>query len=241
MCCEKQGMCCFDIASAASQDVRCVLQNLASWLLKQGYPHVNGLQPTALGNTLGFEVQTGEFVQVLHTSGCHWLTISTIGCKAGHVNVYDSLLSVDVSLRTKEEIATILFSKATHIFLHFQAVQIQRGTSDRGLFALAFATSLCHGEDPVQINYVQHKMRSHLLRCLEDRTIAPFPRGSRKRRRIGPRAEVTVELHCFCRLPESGKMIQCDLCQQWFHFLCINLPETVNNSPWFCDYCDTCT
>ena len=173
-------------------------------LLKQAYPHVNGLQPAALGNTLGFEVQTGEFVQVLHTSGCHWLTIYTIGCKAGHVNVYDSLSIVDVSLCTKEEIATILFSKASHIFLHFQAVQIQRGTSDCGLFSLAFATSLCHGEDPVQINYVQHKMRSHLQRCLEDRAITPFLRGSRKRR-IGPRAEVAVELYCFCRLLESGK------------------------------------
>ena len=43
--------------------------------LREKYP-VPGLQNTLLGSTLSFDVMTDEFVQVLHSSGNHWLTIS---------------------------------------------------------------------------------------------------------------------------------------------------------------------
>ena len=208
-------------------------------LLKQAHPHIGSLQPTVLGEMLAFQVQNGEFVQVLHTNGCHWITISTIGLKAGHVNIYDSQLSYDVPMRTKEQIAAILHSQDLEICLHFEDVQVQRGSSDCGLFALAFATSLCHGEDPGQLNYVQHELREHLLVCLQNRTITPFPRRIRKRKKIKARSQVVLQLHCYCRLPESGKMIQCDRCHIWFHTTCINsTPKTFKkNIEWFCSRC----
>ena len=37
------------------------------------------------GNT----VQATEFVQILHIDGNHRITISTMGCKVGEVNLYD--------------------------------------------------------------------------------------------------------------------------------------------------------
>ena len=46
------------------------------------------------------------------------------------------------------------------------------GDSDCGLFALAFITSICNGEDPVKQIYDQSAMRDHLVR---KRTDYPFP------------------------------------------------------------------
>ena len=62
---------------------------------------------------LSMDTQPGEFVQILNVANSHWVTISTIGCKAGTVNVYDS------------------------------GGKRRKKRSDCGLFAVAFATSLC--------------------------------------------------------------------------------------------------
>ena len=97
-----------------------------------------------------------SFVQILHVSGNHWLTVSNIGCKPAHVNVYDSLLTGYLDTHAKQQIASILFTDEPDITASFQNVQEQRGHSDCGVFALAFATSLCTGEDPVENTYVQH-------------------------------------------------------------------------------------
>ena len=40
---------------------------------------------------LGFHVIKKEFVQVLHTGRGHWVTISTIDCANGEVDVFDSM------------------------------------------------------------------------------------------------------------------------------------------------------
>lgn len=54
--------------------------NTAQMLIKKAYPVADGFQDVLLGQTLGFEVKSSEFIQVLHTGRGHWLTISTIGC-----------------------------------------------------------------------------------------------------------------------------------------------------------------
>ena len=41
---------------------------------------------------LSFDFETAEFVQILNLSGVHWITISTIGCSPGDINIIDSLL-----------------------------------------------------------------------------------------------------------------------------------------------------
>ena len=60
-------------------------------LLKQQLPHLSGLQDVSLGQTLSFEIEFAEFVQVLHTGCGHWVTVSTIGCSPGEVDIFDSL------------------------------------------------------------------------------------------------------------------------------------------------------
>ncbi len=66
--------------------------------------------------------------------------------------VYDSLPSGGtLSSRVKEQIASICCTPKNKIDVTFVDVQRQIGGSDCGLFALAFATSLCAGNNPGEI------------------------------------------------------------------------------------------
>ena len=54
-------------------------------------------------------------------------------------------------------------------------VQNQVGGSDCGLFAMAFAVSICLGVNPSKFIYDQEKMRRHLTECLENQKFSNFP------------------------------------------------------------------
>ena len=73
--------------------------NAVQTLLKKSFPHVGRLQPTSLGETLGFAIARGEFIQILNISNHHWLTVCNIECSLEHVNVYDSIHSGDIYTR----------------------------------------------------------------------------------------------------------------------------------------------
>ena len=143
-------------------------------LLKDAYPHIGGLQPTILGMTLAFEVQRGEFLQVLHINDNHWITASNIGCPVATIDLFDSMQCTKLSFRPKAQIAALLFTDQPEITVCFQPVQLQQGTNDCGFFLLAFATSLCGGQTPTQITYIHHQVRDHLCHCLENKTISPL-------------------------------------------------------------------
>ena len=63
----------------------------AQKLIKKAYPHLGGLQDVMLGEILGFNFCTEEFIQILYTGSSHWVTISTIGCQSGCVDVFDNM------------------------------------------------------------------------------------------------------------------------------------------------------
>ena len=76
--------------------------------------------------------------------------MSSVGCKAGEINVYDSLYS-DLDEVTKCKVQRVLGS-STGITFNFPNVQRQVGLTDCGLFAVAFATSLVLGQDVLSFN-----------------------------------------------------------------------------------------
>ena len=75
----------------------------AQTLLRQQFPALPGLQSVSQGMTMSYDIQRGEFVQVINTSHGHWLTISTIGLKHPQVQVFDSLYSSIASLLCTED------------------------------------------------------------------------------------------------------------------------------------------
>ena len=32
-------------------------------------------------------------------------------------------------------------------------------------------------------------------------------------------------VYCMCRKPESGYMLQCELCHEWYHAACLHIPK----------------
>ena len=105
-------------------------------------PHIGRLQSTVLGETRAYDIQTGQFIQILHLLG-HWITVSNIACDPGHINVFDSIQSLDISSRNKQQLAAIIHTQEDKVVCTLRLpMQLQRGTNDCGLFALAYCMLL---------------------------------------------------------------------------------------------------
>ena len=126
------------------QAIREVLLSHTAWLnddivnavlklLRKANPAVPGLQDVCCGLTMNFDVEPGEFVQILHTGHGHWNTISTIGMKHAEVQVFDSVYMC-VPTIAKAQIAVLLTTEEPSIKLNFMDVQMQSGGYDCGLF-----------------------------------------------------------------------------------------------------------
>ena len=195
-------------------------------LLKERYTDVDGLQSPALGPILQFHVQRTKFVQILHIMGNHWVTVSNIRCcEPATIQVFDSMRNQDLPSQAISQIAAIMWVEKPNIVLEFVPVQKQDGDSDCGLFAIAFATSLCAGNNPAEYAYIQDKLRNHLRQCLENRKVTEFPSQPRKIKQL-------------CNPVRN--MVQCDQCQEWFHDECVTVPDVVRNGDnisWLCKAC----
>ena len=109
--------------------------NAAQLLLKRGNALVGGLQNVNFGLTNSFEVETGEFVQIIHTGEGHWHVVSTIGTQYPDVNVFDSMYC-HCPEHSKLQISNLLMTKKNTIRLQYNNVQMQSGQADCGLFAI---------------------------------------------------------------------------------------------------------
>ena len=130
---------------------------MTSWSqqLKQCSRRNFQFQDVSLGHTLAFDIQPGEFIQIIHDGHGHWLTISTIGASKNVVHIYDSLLP-SIGSNTKAQIASILACEDNQIdilYIIMMDVQCQEGTCDCGLFAVAFATALANGIEPGKLKF----------------------------------------------------------------------------------------
>ena len=65
-----------------------------------------------------------------------------------------------LSTPLKKIVADLIHTSNKFITINYVKMQYQTGTSDCGLFAIAAACSICHGEDPGQLKYKQEAMRA---------------------------------------------------------------------------------
>lgn len=174
----------------------------AQQLLKAQFPHLDGLNdPDILSGDLVTPAVT-EFVQIINTGG-HSVCLSTVGCTDGHVKVYDSM-GTSPSRTAIINSCQMLFYNGKRVTVSNQKVQRQQGASDCGLFAIAFATSLCFGNDPQEISYAQPLLRSHFIACLEDHKMIPFPTTDRRVQKHLSVSKAVVPIYCTCRMPNDG-------------------------------------
>ena len=114
------------------------------------------------------------FIQILNVGRSHWIVVSNVGCKKAVVNIYDSAYNF-LSLNTKKQICSLWQPSSDQVEFQLVNVQRQPNSSDCGLFAIANATELAHGRDPLLCMWDACQMREHLFNCLEIRKIEQFP------------------------------------------------------------------
>ena len=168
-----------------------------------------------------FAVEQRPCVQALHDSAQkHWLTISNIGVEdPASVLIYDSLFH-QCSPHVQRQVAAISRTKSSQINVHFVDVQRQSGGSDCGLFAIAYATSICFGTHPEKKSYCQAKMRQHLMKCIEEGVITEFPvQRTRRCTTAKIKNKQVIKVYCVCRMPRMAleAMIACNQCKEWYH------------------------
>ncbi len=180
-------------------------------------------------------------MQILHIDSDHWIAVSNIGCTTKEdIIVYDSIYT-SISAHTKQLLSQLVHTDKPAINVKIAPTPKQSGSSDCGVYAVAFVTSIAFGLDPSLSVYNQTVMRGHLLSCLELKVLSPFPISGHKR--LSSAKHVSIKVYCYCRCTENGKMIMCDgQCGQWFHFKCIHsesLKTIKKNEKWFCNNCSS--
>ena len=182
-------------------------------------------RPTKKGSNLRFEVVKESFVQILHNGTNHWMTVSTINTQPSHINIYDSKYST-ITESLRDQICALMHSCQQTITVHHINTDKQENGHDCGLYAIAYATSLCNGDDVTSVHYNSQKMREHLVQCLQARQMLNFPSNMVKRAQTFVNEEL-INLYCHCRQPQSSFMIECSGCSEWYHKECeTSIPKT---------------
>ena len=141
------------------------------------------------------------------------------------MRICDSL-HYPTSLSVKKTIADLLHTKEEVIIIEIMNVHLQKGGDDCGLFAIAMATTLCNGGNPVDMVYDQGKMRDHLITAFKRNQLLPFPSSTRKRRGRQVIQMEELPVFCVCRMPDDGRlMIECSTCKKWYHNNCVHISK----------------
>ena len=144
----------------------------ASSLLSSQLPSLCGLYSTLLGQNLSFPVTRESFIQILNAGGNHWITVQHT--QSFSVNVFDSKFST-IPMDVKMQIAALLCCSSSRITTRFHKTLSQIGSSDCGVFAIAFATDFALGSNPASHHNEQNKLRPHFIECLKSEQMTPFP------------------------------------------------------------------
>ena len=119
-------------------------------------------------------------------------------------------------------------------------MQKQKGYNDCALFAIAFATTLCHGGDPTTKRYDQRAMRPHLVDCLESSRMTEFPPTDDTVELVHPVVGKNVPIYCTCQLPNNNAAyVKCCGCGEWYHSDFANIPQSAFHltTKWLCFIC----
>lgn len=125
-------------------------------------------------------------------------------------------------------------------------VQQQDNNVDCGIFAIAFCTEFCFtGKQGIlEAEFDRIRLRPHLLTCLENLDMVPFPklRKKMKLKKNNPAIEYTISFDCAASCGYTNAfndMIQCEQngCSKWFHYKCVDISQASDSLIWSCDSC----
>ena len=167
----------------------------------------------------------------------HW--IATACSSTGKVCVYDSSFTGRLTHSTEEQLVRFYkpLAKNGALMVTMVPVQQQLGSVDCGLFAIAFAFSAAREDSFSRLSFHQQGMRDHLVQCFQQQQLQPFPASQKRKEQKNRLKHIQIHLYCTCGLPESSdtQMIQCAMCQQWYHFRCMGIKDAPEH--WNCPTC----
>ena len=99
------------------------------------------------------------------------MVASNVRSSEREIEIFDSLYA-SVHKDSRNTIMNLFESSCVPV-LTMAEMSKQEGVNDCGVFAIAAATALAFGSDPLQVQ--QSRMREHLLICFERGSISPFP------------------------------------------------------------------
>ena len=99
--------------------------------------------------------------------------MSNIACSKNEIKIFDSVFT-STDAETHKIIVNLLQMTKNPKFTCAK-IQRQIGTNDCGLFAIAVATSIAFGLNPVGVHFQQREMRHHLLGCFQKGQRTLFP------------------------------------------------------------------
>ena len=117
-------------------------------------------------------------LQFVHNGRDHWiLTRST----NGQVQIFDSLRKSKLDFITQQSIRCVYaLHKGSDGMIAADLMNVQRQTDNFncGVFAVAYAADILFGINPVMSTYDVSSLRAHLIMCLEEELLTPFPKVS---------------------------------------------------------------
>ena len=127
-----------------------------------------------------FSVVHGEAIQIHHINKNHWVTSHSIGQE---IMVYNNkFCGGDLSPSLTNQLA-VIYSKLQKkgekevliLTVDIPSIQQQKGNSDCGVFAIAFAVHAALGTTIEEIEFNQYDMREHIVNCFRNGLFTPFP------------------------------------------------------------------
>ena len=162
-------------------------------ILQKQFPYILGLQDPVLKDG-HFKSAATPCVQIHHTGSFHWICSTS---EKDKVFVLDSM-SMKVTESLQDQLLQIYgdhLNGKSILPVHVPSVQTQEGSSDCGLFAIAFAVEIAfHGvQNAISATFKQDHMRAHLEKCIAGEYFDPFPKTESPSERIYGK-EVVMEI-----------------------------------------------
>ena len=164
-----------------TEDDKCILTggrqlsdnhvNAVQRLLQAQHPNLKGMCSTLVASR---HKLPSNGLQALFVRGNHWIALSTMDCRSGEVNVYDSLYE-DQDADTLAVISGLIEFHRPPVIINLMSMGKQKGCTDCGVFTAAVLTALAMGVDVTKVRFDQGQMRSHLFKCLDSKEMTLFP------------------------------------------------------------------
>ena len=138
--------------------------------------------------------------------------------------VYDSLYP-SVGTYIQKQIAALLHTRKPEITVHMRNMQMQAGTCDCALFAIAAAShSPCPWNSARSLLIQAEWNAASLVQMLGKGNTNTIFLYSRKEELQAVRWSIWMPFQSTA--PENAQMVQCSRCAEWFHVNCVNPPQS---------------